>query len=159
MSEQELARVVRPARKIRDGLDPFSWVHLDDGHGEPLCGEQYGDQYVKQLEIIGWGNLGRAKKGKTTLCRKCAQKHFGFEVQTIQHGQARAYQDSKYIYDVTDVADEPRDREEVLEFCRRWVCFFYDRADMPHAFAPRLCGFRETKSRVWRYHVERLFTG
>lgn len=162
MSEQERVEVVRPARKCQDGrLSPFSWVHLYDGKGGSHCGEEYDmGKYVLQVEIVDWDTLSRKPSGLDNLCRKCAAKHFQFDVETVQHGQARAYQDSWYKYNVTDLREgEPRDYKEVLEFCLHWVKWSCHRGVMTHPFQPQFMCLNEHQPGEWRYEVRSLYTG
>ena len=144
-------KVLRPQTKYGGG---FNWVHIANDDGHPLCGKAYGADYSLLQENADLDTLT-----VHTLCSRCAATDNQFSFEVLQAGQARRYADSWYKYKITDLADEPRDQAAVLSFCRRWLRKAYDKADMPHPFAPQMTGCTQSLGGTWRYNVRELYTG
>ena len=133
----------------------FNWVHIasDD---EALCGRELTAQYRHE-----------SREGmEGTICRFCLQSEVGYSVKTLQQGQVRRYGPSHYIYEVTDLREEKRGRDEVLADCRRIVKAAYLKSDpndspddsaWPH-FRPTVHQFSEIGDGVWKYFVFKAST-
>lgn len=146
--------VLRPRCTKYANPMPYYWVHIANDDSQPLCGKVHGDGYELRQENMELGALT-----EHSLCGPCAAAHFDFSYETLQAGQARRYADSWYKYKITDLADTPRDRAAVLEFCRTWIKASYDRADMPNPFAPELVECNRIADNEWIYSVRSLYTG
>ena len=138
----------------------FTWVHLDKG-GQPFCGEEYDmERYNFRIEQIDLDDPEAINEfGGSHVCRRCAAAFYQYKVETHQSGQARSYQDSWYIYQVVDTAEEKRDREKVLSFCQRFIKHSYSRDELPGWSHPELRGFTETRPGSWSYRVRMAYTG
>ncbi len=127
---------------------PYTWVHIADDNGVPLCGRVYGNDYELLQEDADISTLTMA-----TLCSQCAAVHFEFSFECLQAGQARRYGPTWYKYHITDLADTPRDRDAVLSFCQAWLKRSYLKKDMSSPFAPQMRECTQIRDRTWRYHV------
>ena len=130
----------------------FEWVHAEDpSHpGRPLCGNDQGFQ-LSQEEVLDSEDI--------QWCPKCIHAQQGFQVETHQSGQIRAYGASEYIYTVTDLGPIFREKEEVLAFCQAHVKKSYRKSEMPSWSHPQLMGFSSASPGKWRYHVRMEYTG
>lgn len=140
--------VLRPHNAGR----PFGWVHIAKD-GKALCGKD-GSRYRLLPETAELEQLT-----SRTTCSQCMAALLEFKCTVLQAGQARRYADSWYKYKVVDLADEPRERDAVLSFCRTWLKSSYLKEDMPHAFAPQMTGCTQSVDGTWRYNVHCLYTG
>lgn len=127
----------------------FNWVHLSDGSGGAVCGRELAEETrIEPRADIELGNI----------CKPCLQAELEYSVKTLQSGQVRRYGPSHYIYEVTDLRDEKRGKDEVLADCRRIIKKAYlksDPSDNPANthFRPTIKGFDQTGKGVWRYFV------
>ena len=134
-------KVLRPISKR---VGAYHWVHIDAG-GDPLCGEGATD-FAPSFRSEVWDE-------HTDVCKACRAVEHQFSVRAIQAGQVRKYGPSEYIYDVTDLADEKRERAEVLAFCMEHVYKSHFKENMPNWASPRMDECAERTPGVWRYHV------
>jgi len=137
------SQVIRPKYKHAGWA---SWAHLPAGEGQPLCGATLltGGQDDFRTE---------PREGDTKICHICAQREVGYFVKTLKSGQIRRYGPSHYIYEVTDLLEPKRKRDEVLSDCKRLVKSACDRDEMPHPFAAVVKGFESIGDGKWRYFV------
>jgi len=119
----------------------YSWVHLSDD-GVALCGKR-----LKKESRI------EPRKEGVSICTLCLQAEAEYSVKTIKSGQVRRYGPSHYIYEVTDLREEKRKRDEVLADCKRVVKAAYDKGDEPHPFAAIVEEFRSVGEGRWKYFV------
>lgn len=139
-------RILRPVFSWGEA----NWAHIDN-EGASLCGEDMGADVELRLETV--------EDGTVPLCPRCRHAHNQYSVKVLSHGQARSYQDSQYIYNVVDLADEKRSKAEVLTYCRKHIRESYRRSEMPSWASPELREFSQTEPGVWRYHVREAYTG
>lgn len=125
----------------KNRLGWFKWVHLSDD-GVALCGAELDEE--AQIE---------PREGDTHICFSCLQVEAEYSVETITSGQVRRYGPSHYIYEVTDLREKKRERDEVLADCRRVVKAAFDRNDAPHSFAAIVQEFRSIGNGKWKYFV------
>jgi hypothetical protein len=135
-----------------DSKGPYGWAHLDDGDGKPLCGviPAPNARYTLRPETVYEGER---------LCRSCQHVSSGYEIEVVQHGQLRAYGDSEFIYNVTDLETPPRDEATVLAYCQEHIKLSYTRLERPSWASPTLMRFSQVESGKWRYHVREAYTG
>jgi|GEM_PF-6394886 len=130
----------------------FSWVHLANEAGGPLCGETY-DPKKFEARHEETGDLDGV-----SVCIACRAVKEQFKIETLQAGQRYPYADSIYEYRITDLANVKRDRDAVLEFCQH-VQKSYPCDEMAHPFLPKLRELRDTGDGVWIYHVVKQYAG
>ncbi len=85
----------------------FDWAHIAN-NGIALCGQELEEGYRTEL-----------RESDSHICRSCTLVEAGYSVKTIKSGQVRDYGPSHYIYEVADLREEKRGRDEVLADCRR----------------------------------------
>ncbi len=120
----------------------YDWAHLFN-NGVALCGQELQEEHRTE---------SRVEDAHT--CSSCLQAEARYSVKTIRSGQVRRYGPSHYIYEVADLREEKRGRDEVLTDCRRLVkkaCA--DRSEMPHPFAAVVQEFSNIGDGKWRYFV------
>ncbi len=137
--EDQYSQVIRNKSRL---VGWFDWGHIAND-GLALCGQELEKEY--RVELRG---------PDSHICRSCALAEAGYSVKTIKSGQVRRYGPSHYIYEVTDLREEKRGRDEVLADCQRLVkkaCA--NRSEMPHPFAAVVKEFRNIGDGKWRYFV------
>lgn len=121
----------------------FNWVHLSDDGGGAVCGKELADE--TRIE-------SRAGIELQYICKSCLQAELCYKVKTVQSGQVRRYGPSHYIYEVTDLREEKRDRDEVLVDCRRVVKRARLKDPKKH-FGPWVKELKRIDDDTWRYFV------
>jgi len=120
----------------------YSWVHLFSD-GTALCGKELTEEVQTEPRAEG-----------APICLSCLQAEAEYSVKTLKSGQVRRYGPSHYIYEVTDLREEKRERDEVLADCRRLVNKAHaNRSEMPRPFAAVVREFSSIGDGKWKYFV------
>jgi hypothetical protein len=87
-----------------------------------------------------------------------SMKNYHLNVETLQSGQAKPYQDSFYRYRIEDKSEPALSKYLMLDFCMS-LKRSYPADKIPDPFAGRRIKFFEAEPRVWEYEVRSEFTG
>jgi len=138
--------VLRPMH----GDQPFPWVHLENPEhpGQPLCGAQ--ESYQLRSEFVALGSC--------TICAECLHARDGYRVTLVSKPDARSTSDREYVYEIEDLRDPPRTREEALSYAVTSVRQSYIKEEMPNWASPERVSFERAGDK-WRYTVREAYTG
>jgi hypothetical protein len=73
-----------------------------------------------------------------------------FKVTCLMAGQPRRYADSEYKYELKDLADLPRTKDEVLVWCRKHLRNYPDTKSFLSAYLQK---FEQRSDGIYVYHV------
>ena len=139
--------------KMKVGNTTTPMWHILSSQKKPLCGWRSGE--VAEETVTNQIDQGDQS------CERCtAFFDAQIEVEIIRAGQVRRYGPTIHEYHITDVSNEPRDRDEMLDLCRKYVRRAKLQTDPGfHSLLEHVQCFRKMQGGRWLYQTGHEYTG